>query len=132
MKKFILPLLILFLVAIGVGYYMYNKPHRDVSSEKVKYNFTDVELNQQLSSNLDSAFAALGDQVIAVTGNIKEIEGDTAKMIILDGVAIQMKESEAVFEKGEKVTVKARLTGFDDLFMEARLDQGTIVHSKNN
>lgn len=126
MKKIIFPTVLVVLVAAAIGYYMFNKPHRDVASERAIYTFEDQQLNQLLSKNFDSAFSVMGDQPIEVSGEIKSIEGDNKNLIILNGVVVQLQENQPAVLIGDHVTIKARLTGFDDLFMEAKLDQGTI------
>lgn len=126
MKKIIFPIVVVVLVAAAIGYYMFNKPHRDVASERAIYTFEDLQLNQLLSKSFDSAFSVMGDQPIEVSGEIKSIEGDNKNLIILNGVVVQLQENQPAVLIGDHVTIKARLTGFDDLFMEAKLDQGTI------
>lgn len=126
MKKIIFPIVVVVLIAAAIGYYMFNKPHRDVASERAIYTFEDLQLNQLLSKSFDSAFSVMGDQPIEVSGEIKSIEGDHNNLIVLDGVVVQLQENQPAVLIGDHVTIKARLTGFDDLFMEAKLDQGTI------
>ena len=126
MKKIIFPIVLVVLVAAAIGYYMFNKPHRDVASERAIYTFEDQQLNQLLSKNFDSAFSVMGDQPIEVSGEIKSIEGDHNNLIVLNGVVVQLQDNQPAVLIGDHVTIKARLTGFDDLFMEAKLDQGTI------
>ena len=130
MKRIILPVIVALFMVAAIVYYLFNKPHRDVASEKALYAFGDTQLNLLLSTKFDSAFKILGDQPVEVSGTISSIEGDSNQLIILEGVVVQMQEINADVTVGRVVSIKGRLTGFDDLFGEVKLDQGVIINSQ--
>jgi len=125
MKKILLGIAAIACIGIGVGIYLWNKPHRNIAEEKALYSFQDTELVRLFESHADSASAVLLDQVIEISGSVQSIEGDSTQLVILSGVVGALGNGAEVPEVGEEILLKGRFTNYDDLFMEIRLDQAT-------
>ncbi len=128
MKRVLIGLLLVGGLAFTLTmYWQWNKPHRDAASEEARFSYSDEELVTFFSTNPDSANALLLDQVVAVTGKIGAIEGDSLPLWILNGVVAEAAEPSIQIGEGDLVQIKGRVTHFDDLFGEVRLDQATLI-----
>ena len=97
MKKSILKRIgIVFIVGIliagGIVYYLFNKPHRDVQATAIDYNVTSTEIVSQYLDNVDNAndkyLSEEGtSKIIAVTGTVVSITSDqkNQKVVLLKG-----------------------------------------------
>lgn len=123
MKKLIWILVILMIGAVAAYFYVFHKPHRDVAGEEAAYVITDDELVQQYLDDEKAANSLYLDQVVAVKGEITEVDGTHIKLS--NGVYANLLNDveTASLQTGEMVVLKGRVVGFDALFEEVRLDQ---------
>ena len=132
MKKALQIIGILLVIAVPAGifgaYALWNKEHRDVASEKVAFEMTADELLNEFEKNEEAANEKYIDKAVLITGEYLETENDYgAVTLILKGAACSMADStEISLEAGQQVTVKGRVTSYDDLFGDIRLDDCTI------
>lgn len=125
MKKILFVLLALLLVGGGTAYYLWNKPHENISELEADVAIDAAQLFKEYEENEDAANAKYLEKTIAVTGTVKEAtksdDGKTAK-IILDagsdfGVSCELdplsKHPRVDFTPGEKVTFKGKCTGLN-------------------
>lgn len=130
MKKGLKNLLILGLigvvVGVGVVYYVFNKPHRNIEKETPAFTMTANELFNEYNANEEAGNLKFGDQVVQVSGAIVDISNEGGEISIvlndemeavncaLDSMMIvknkSMVESLAV---GDNVTLKGKCDGFD-------------------
>lgn len=108
-------------IALAVGLYQWNKPHRDVASEEATATYT--------AEALVAAYAAAGsgenpllNQVVLVTGVVSAVDAGT---VTLTG-GVSGSPGLAV-ERGAQVTIKGRVVSFDEIFGEVRLDNCTLA-----
>ncbi|MFY0675147.1 MAG: hypothetical protein JXQ87_17260 [Bacteroidia bacterium] len=137
MKKILLVVGLFTLVGGAVGLYQYNKPHRDVTTEKPAFNVEAQSLLSDFQNKFDEAWAKYGDQTIEISGTILSIENASEhKYIALEvgdlmgGVICYIDPSVAQLEckTGEAVTVKGKVNGYDpDILQEVELKQCTIT-----
>jgi len=125
MKKIILGVVGIACIGIGVGLYLWNKPHRNVADESAIYSFQDTDLTRLFETHPDSANSVLLDQVIEVSGEVQSIDGDSTVLVILSGVVASLNNDVETPQAGQQIILKGRFTNYDDLFMEVRLDQST-------
>jgi hypothetical protein len=118
-----------FLIALictaGVASYFYiYQDHRDVSTTKAFQSFSAVELlNVFTDINVVNDKEVL-DQVIEVTGVITDVLEDS---VVLDElIFIELEKHQAV-SIGQKITIKGRCLGYDDLLEEVKIDQASIL-----
>ena len=123
MKKGILVVVVLVVVgAIGAYLYVFNKPHRDPSSETASYSLLANELAQEFSANTEAANQKYVDKVVEVKGVAMEVS-DT--YIIMDNVlncSFLAGEDVSDIQAGDEITIKGRVIAFDDLLEEVKLD----------
>ena len=107
------------LVVAAAAWYFFNKPHRDVSSEKAVPIKAD-SLFHMFSTNENKANALYLDKAIAVTGTINEIgkNQDGKPVIILKtadplyGIACTLKNDEVSYAPGSSVSLKGICSGY--------------------
>jgi hypothetical protein len=127
MKKLAIGLVILVLVGLGIGVYLYNKPHRDFASEEAAYTLTADELAYYFNNDLESAKDKFLDKVVIVEGEVADKQ--EAGFIMEPGVYISLQDT-AVFhrlQEGDEIGIKGRVLGYDDLMEEVKIDNASAI-----
>ncbi len=118
-KKRIFLLLILFLVLGGFVTYNYvYQDHRDIKSETSQIEITAPYLLEQFKTNNGDA---LLNKTLTVTGVITDVEDGA--VTIDESVHASFVENSTRLNKNEKVKIKGRCIGYDELFEIVKLDQ---------
>jgi len=109
-------------VAGGIGFYLWNKPHRDIASEDAAHSVTADELFDAFEADEASANAKYLDKVVEVSGPLAEVTVNgagqsvltiTAANAMLGGINATMQSTDApAVTAGNNVKVKCRCTGF--------------------
>ncbi|AXG72217.1 hypothetical protein KORDIASMS9_04485 [Kordia sp. SMS9] len=125
-KKRILIALVV-LVIVGVGGYLYiYKAHKTLDDMEVVYTGSAQEFESKMEANADE-WSKAGDKVIEVTGVItaKDVKG-----ISVDGsFYFQLEEGTKTdnLTEDQKIRIKGRIIGYDDLLGELKLDKAIIL-----
>lgn len=123
MKKYLKYIVGLILIGIGLGTYMYYKPHKNITAAKIDINLSAEAVFTAFESDEAAANEQYLDKIVAVSGTVKEVnkndEGITT--ITLDagqdmfGVVCQLdqltKHPRETFPVGEQVIFKGICTG---------------------
>lgn len=122
MKKLLQIIALLALIAGGVGYYMYNKPHKDMEDAKADISLTATELFKAFEADEAKANGNYLDKVIVVKGIVQDVskdeEGNTSLTLESEGMfgvickldnLAEHKRTE--FKTGEEVIFKGICTG---------------------
>lgn len=120
-RKFLYLILILGLV----GYFGYNyiyQDHRDIKTETSQLEITAPYLLERFKT--DDAEDLL-NKTITVTGVITSIE--KGAITLDESVYASFDENGAEFNENEKVKIKGRCIGYDELFEIVKLDQSTLI-----
>ena len=117
---------ILAAVAAGVGWLMMEKPHRDVGGEVARHKMVPEELQMVLVEGGEAAAPYL-DAVVELYGVV--LEDDGRRVMLEGGVVASWDTTRAhrTLEEGELLKLKGRVTGYDDLFEEVRMDGLVLV-----
>lgn len=128
MKKKILIGISLSLAIASLVYYYTYKPHRDISTENADYVVTIDGLEKEFTANEKSAYTKYQNKTIELTATISAVEKASKGIILDEKVYATFKDSlPKQITAGEKVKVKARFLGYDELLGEFKIDQSTIV-----
>jgi hypothetical protein len=120
MNRIIIFLVTGLLLAGGIVYFVYNKPHRDVASEKAEYTLTADELFDEYEADEAAANSKFLDKTVQVSGTISEIGTNdagqsfvilAAKNAMIGGISATFQGEQANLEEGLKVSLKCRCTG---------------------
>lgn len=144
MKKIIYSVVLLLVLAvIGIVYFIFNKPHRDVDSEKPSIQISAADLFANYSEKEKVSDSLYLNKVIEVNGKIGEITQDQKgeRMLVLEGdgmfgVVCSMDELDRGNKKkvealkvGDKVTLKGICNGFDS---DVKLNKCVLLEVAND
>lgn len=121
-------LIVLVLVATGImGYrYVMNGGARDLSQEKPEFTVTSKAISEEFIANTTQANIKYLEKAVAISGTVTQTEGT---VIILDhDIVCVMKSPDPSIKINQKITLKGRLVGYDDLLGEIKLDQCNPIH----
>ena len=137
MKKIIIGIVLAIILAVVVGYYLYNKPHIDVSKQKADYSLTADDLYKEFDEDLMNAINKYADRVVEVTGRLQTISQSDKRIsnIVMTGdMATVNCEMDSLFvhrlalsKEGDQVKIRGIFVGFDDLLEELQLRKCIVV-----
>ncbi len=125
MKKKLLIVLVIVVIFGFVGYKYVYKDHRDVSSEEASFKITLADLKADFEKNDSVANTKYLDKAIAIYGEVTSLDLETNEIIVDSNLSATIKGKVNV-KKGDKVTVKGRFIGYDDLLEEYKMDNCVI------
>ncbi|MDX1477174.1 MAG: hypothetical protein R3301_05680 [Saprospiraceae bacterium] len=121
MKRLIRIALVLAAIGVGVGVYMWNKPHRNIAKAKPARTTTAAALVQTYQDDERAANAQYLGEIIQVSGTVRAVEtsDDGTSQILLasdDLMAsvscnLQADQDVSGINPGDEVTVKGECTG---------------------
>lgn len=107
-------------------WYVFYKPHRDVSAEKPAYTLTSQALSEAFKTDT-AAFTKYADQAILVEGAVTEIEGNH---VSLGNIICSMDSTSAAkvaaLKQGDAVKIQGRLSSYNDLMEEIIMDKCVV------
>ncbi len=123
MKRILLLLLALAGVGAAVGFYLWNKPHKDMATAKTDVTVDAKALFNEYAADETACNAKYLDKVIAVNGTIKEVTNDEGSIkISLDtgqpfgvrcGLSSTVTHARTSFNPGEPITLKGTCSGLN-------------------
>lgn len=123
-KKFkiiIFSIVAIIIVTFAGYYYVMHGGARNLSNEETAFTISSKKITDQFAANVDASNKKYLDKAIAINGIVTNVNG---KEVILDNSIIcNLKEVDATIQKNQKVTLKGRVVGYDDLMGEIKLDQ---------
>jgi hypothetical protein len=126
-KKLILIALFIIIAIGGVYLYVMNAGGRNIETEKADFEVTTMAFSKEFTSDDAAATKKYLNKAISISGIITGINVND-NLVILDETTIcQFLKVDNRIQKGAKITIKGRFTGFDDLMGELKLDQCVIL-----
>jgi len=124
-KKILIALVLCGAIVGGWGvWYVFFKPHRNVSSEQAAYTLTAEELNQAIT---DGKIATYIDQAILVSGEVTESD---AKHLVMGSVVCNFDDTSPLDVNkaavGTNIKVQGRVSTYNDLMGEVVMDKCAI------
>lgn len=118
-NKVLLLISLLILVALAVGFYLWNKPPETVE-DKEGINTTAVSIISAFEQNEQAANKKYLSQVLSVQGTVAEITNDQDNAVVLllsgtdplNGVQCTMKEKNITVKIGSSITIKGFCSGY--------------------
>jgi hypothetical protein len=121
MKTILLVLISFAIVGIVGYYYVMHGGERNIGDEKTEFTATSSSINAEFAANVDAANKKYLEKPIEITGTITAI--NDLEIVIDNSIICNLKVTDESLKKDQKVTVKGRVVGFDDLMSELKLDQ---------
>lgn len=127
MEKKIKILIALFVIIV-LGYFGYNYimtgGGREIATEKSEFTTTASKVFEEFSTNAAIATTKYLNRTVEISGKVTGVENN---VISLDEkVSCQLQATNQV-KIGCQISIKGRVTGYDDLLEELKLDQCLIV-----
>ena len=123
-------IIILIVVIIGMmgfftySYVMYGGA-RNLESEETVFIVSSSSITSEFTTNIETANKKYLEKAVAIKGKITSSNGNE---IILDETVIcGFKNPDSSIKKGQEITVKGRVVGYDDLMGELKLDQCFVI-----
>lgn len=125
-KKF--KILAILLVVLIIGFFSYNYVMtgggRDLENEKSEFTVSAVAVFGEFAANSEMATTKYLNKAVEISGKATSVNGN---VITLDEkVSCQLLVAEKV-GLNSQIKIKGRVTGYDDLLEELKLDQCLIV-----
>ena len=129
MRKYKWVILIAILIVVSiVGYNYLYKSHRDISSEEANFSITAAKLTNDFKESEGNANAKYLDKTIALSGNVTAIDTVSNILVIDEVVSATLEEKlDKIIQHNQKITIKGRFIGYDELLEEFKMDQVTII-----
>ena len=119
--KLLIALVLLILAAYFVYNYMY-QDHRDIKTEEAKISVSATELVTFFKDNNSKEIL---NNTVQISGEVTEMD---SKSITIDDSVLCSFDTEVLgVNLNDKITIKGRCIGYDDLFEIAKIDQSTII-----
>ena len=126
MNKKLLFCLIIFSLGLYVSYKYVYQEHRNIYIEEPKYILTSDSLFNHFNVNQKEANQIYINQILKIKGAIKTISDN--QLILYPGIACLVDSNNTINGDliEDTIEIKGRCVGFDDLFLEVKMDQVTL------
>lgn len=126
-RKSKIALLFLILV-IGTVFYINNqiyKPHTSIDEMETIFSGTSISFLEKIKEDV----SVWENKVVELKGEVTNIEDKG--ITISDNIYCQFKDSTVVkaLKTGDKISIKGRVVGYDDLLEELRIDKTIIINN---
>jgi hypothetical protein len=120
--KIILAVFVLIGILGFAGYnYVLHGGERNLDTEEANFTVNGKEIILEFMTDLEASNKKYLEKAVAISGTITSVRG---KEVILDNSVIcTMKNADSALEQDQKITIKGRVVGYDDLLSELQLDQ---------
>ena len=126
MNKKIIICLITFLLGLYASFRYIYQEHRNIFKEEPKYILTSDSLFHHFNINQKEANQIYNNQILKIKGVINTVSKN--QLILYPGIACFSDRNiklNGVLPK-DTIEIKGRCVGFDDLFLEVKMDQITL------
>jgi len=121
-------ILLALVIIITFGFLAYNyvmtSGARDLETEKSEFVVEGSKIMEEFTTNSEGATTKYLNKAVEISGKVTAIDKNV--VTINETISCQLKTETAV-TLNSNVVIKGRVTGFDDLLEELKLDQCLIV-----
>ncbi len=120
-SKLLFALTTIISIAAYISFQYTMKPPGQIESKKVDF----IGTSDDFFDTIRSDFSVLQNKVVIISGIISDTDADG---ITIKQIYCQLREevNNTVFLKNQKIKIKGRVIGYDDLLEEVKLDQCII------
>ena len=124
MKKIII-LVFVFVIGGYFGYkYIMTGGERNLETEKSAFVVSSSTIYDEFAKNTELATSKYLNKAIEITGKVTAVENSLVTLNGKISCQFQIEQKEVV---GSQIVIKGRVTGYDDLLEELKLDQCIII-----
>jgi hypothetical protein len=121
-----LKILLLFIIVIVVGFismrlYINYGGKRNIQTEETAFTVSSKAITNEFISNLDDSNKKYLDKPVVISGTVTSINEN--EVIIDEVVNCNFLNVDSSIKNNQKIVVKGRVIGYDDLLGELKLDQ---------
>ncbi len=121
-----LKILLLFIIVIVVGFismrlYINYGGKRNIQTEETAFTVSSKAITNEFISNLDASNKKYLEKPVAISGTVTSINEN--EVIIDEVVNCNFLNVDSSIKNNQKIVVKGRVIGYDDLLGELKLDQ---------
>lgn len=123
---------------LATGYYLYNKPHRNIGKSEVDYMISLDSLAMEFQSNQQTATNKYSGKVIVLQGKFGSMSGKNimpVTILLQEGGSLANCELDTLygsdtpaFNQGDELSVKGLFVGYDELLGEIQLKKCLLVN----
>lgn len=110
---------------LSIYFYAY-KEHRDIASEEASFSLDANVLIQDFTLNIDLAVKKYTNQTLNIHGLVTHLDIKNKIIMMDESISVQGIQNISAIKKDQKITIKGRLVGYDDLLNEIVIDQANI------
>ena len=119
---------------MAAGYFIYNKPHRDILGEQAQFSLSLAAMNEEFIVNEEAAYEKYFNQVVEISGtavSINEKANERYDVVLKSGAIIANGEIISADIQPAKlieqeVLLKGLFIGYDNLLEEIKLSKCSI------
>jgi hypothetical protein len=127
-KKRVLIGLVLLLVAATAGYYyVFYGGERNIANEEAVYTLSTSDLANEFAADTPKANAKYNNKTISISGIAVVVSPTEIKLD--DRVICSFQTALPPNVANQKITIKGRFVGYDELFGEFKFDQCTLSNN---
>lgn len=126
-KRILILLGVVLVIGFVLGYLYIYQDHRDIESEEAAYVLNAVDLAKAFSEDAEKASEKFLNETLQIDGEITEIE---VKGLTLNAVVYATFDTildDTKHTLNEKIKLKGRCIGYDELLEVVKLDQVVII-----
>lgn len=114
-----------FLIAFfSIRYYVNNGGRRVIASETPEYKISAQKIASEFASNTSASNKKYLEKPILITGEVTSINENI--VIVDNSVSCSFLTISDNIKKDQKVIIKGRVVGYDDLMGEVKIDQCSL------
>lgn len=119
----------IFILGLGIilvfGYNYFYKDHRNIENETPDFIVTSNSIFLEYSQNQQSSESKYLDKTIEVTGVITELNNND--LTLNNKMFCKFNRTLTTIKLNDRVKLKGRCIGYDDLLEQVKLDQCNII-----
>jgi hypothetical protein len=124
-KKILITVFIFIILGAAVGFYLWNKPPRNISTAPVEVYISAIELYKAYAANEEASNAKYLAKVIAVEGTVVELQleneeeptvalaTETEDITVRCGFKKELLPDVKALKPGDKIKIKGKCDGLD-------------------
>jgi hypothetical protein len=124
-KKWVVALAFLVIASAAAMLYVFYGGERNVETEESVYAIHTTDLAKEFAADAQKAQKKYNNKTISIQGTT---QSSSAKEIVLDqGVICTFSAAVPPINTAQKITIKGRFAGYDELLAEFKFDQCVVL-----